>query len=253
MSATLTGIINGEAGNDMLDAGAATGPVTFNGDDGKDSIQGSAFDDSLDGGAGDDRIFGGAGNDTIHGNDTLDGEAGTDRVIETANASLTLYNNRLTGNGIDSLAHFEEASLAGDSGNNILDASVFTLGPVTLTGNAGNDTLLGTSAADVIDGGNGIDQLRQSSRFDQTLTNSQLIGNATDSLNSLETANLKSLSALGSTIDASIFTGHVTLTGGEGPDHLLASLSRNSVISGRAGNDTIDGGNGNDWLNLVEW
>jgi RTX calcium-binding nonapeptide repeat (4 copies)/PASTA domain len=69
----------GDDGADSVTGSALTDEVDGEGDD--DTIRGNAGEDSLTGGGGDDRVFGGAGNDTITatvGNDSLDGQAGSD-------------------------------------------------------------------------------------------------------------------------------------------------------------------------------
>ena len=148
--------------------------------------------------------------------------------------------------GADVLVGIECVEIFGDSNANLLDAS-FYKSPVTLHGMGGNDTLLGGSAADVLDGGEGVDQVTQSSTKTQTLTDLLLTGNGSDTLLSIERANLTAKSALGNTLDASLFHGLVTLTGGDGPDRLLSSIMGGKIIGG-AGKDTIIGGDGNDIL-----
>jgi Ca2+-binding RTX toxin-like protein len=71
-----------------------------------------------------------------------------------SNTSLT----RNTG-GAFTLSSIESASLTGGSGNDVLNAAAFTLGPVTLRGGAGNDSLRGGSGNDFLDGGLGTDTL----------------------------------------------------------------------------------------------
>ena len=54
-------IINSGSGNDTINASAAPGGVTINGNNGNDSITGGANNDSISGGAGNDTIDGGLG------------------------------------------------------------------------------------------------------------------------------------------------------------------------------------------------
>ena len=143
--------LNGAAGADTLIGGSASD--ILNGDEDGDDLDGRGAADTLNGGGGDDTLDGGA--DTV--NDTLDGAAGTDRVAATTSGNLTLQNASLVGNGADSLAGIEQGRLTGDAGPNVLNASAFTLGPVTLDGAAGEDQLLGGSQADELTGGAGVD------------------------------------------------------------------------------------------------
>jgi Ca2+-binding RTX toxin-like protein len=69
-------VINGLAGEDIVDAGAlAAGKATLHllGGDGDDIIFGSVGGDTIDGGAGDDLLFGNGGSDTFRYSDPLDG------------------------------------------------------------------------------------------------------------------------------------------------------------------------------------
>ncbi len=242
-------IIDGGTENDILDASRSPHAVTLLGGEGNDSLIGSAFNDSLGGGIGNDNLKGGAGDDKLtgnSGNDRLDGQAGKDCFVESVTGNAKMTATRLIANniGADVLVSVECVEIFGDSGNNLLDASLYK-GSVTLHGMKGDDTLLGGSAADVLDGGEGVDQVTQSSTKTQTLTDLLLTGNGSDTLMSIERANLTAKSALGNTLDASLFHGLVTLTGGDGPDRLLSSIMGGKIIGG-AGKDTIIGGDGND-------
>ena len=55
------------------------------------------------------------------------------------------------------LVSIESARLTGGAGNNLLDATDFTAGPVYLYGMDGNDLLIGGFGGDYLDGGNGDD------------------------------------------------------------------------------------------------
>ena len=69
-------VINGLAGEDIIDAGAlAAGKATLHllGGDGDDIIFGSVGGDRIEGGAGDDLLFGNGGSDTFRYSDPLDG------------------------------------------------------------------------------------------------------------------------------------------------------------------------------------
>ena len=108
----------------------------------------------------------GDGNDevTVQSTDdllTFDGQGDTDRVVQSGIAgNQTLTDGSLTGTaGGVNLTSVEEANLAGDGGGNVLDASGFTLGSVTLTGSGGGDQLI-AGAGDFDDnlvGGSGDD------------------------------------------------------------------------------------------------
>jgi Ca2+-binding RTX toxin-like protein len=235
----------GTAGN-FFNASSFTGPVTLDGGLGNDSLLGGSGSDVLTGGPGTNRLNGGT--------------AGTDTVVETGNLNFTLRNSRLDGLGAvgltDFLAGVERANLTGGPGNNVLSAALFTLGPVTLTGGAGNDTLTGTAFADQltggigddsIGGGNGNDLLVETLDTSLTLTNSGLTGGlGNDTLSSIERASLTG-GATNNDFDATAFTGPVTLIGGDGNDSLHGG-SANDLLTGGVGDDQLFGGDGIDTL-----
>ena len=115
--------LTGTAGNDFLTASNFTGTVT---------LAGLGGDDQLRGGTGADQIIGGSG-----------GETAGDRIITSVDADQTVGATQLTigGQGTDTFSDVEIASLTGGSGANELDATGFTGTGVSLTGQAGDDTL----------------------------------------------------------------------------------------------------------------
>jgi VCBS repeat-containing protein len=175
-------ILDGGAGDDVLDASRATRGVTLIGGEGNDVLLGGRGNDVLAGGDGcdilvggygDDMLFGGAGMDLLeggcgndvlcggegsdlilgmNGNDVLSGDAGED-ILLGGNGNDTLMggdgNDILSGgNGNDSLAGGAgNDTLMGDDGNDVLK------------GDAGNDILVGGDGQDSLDGGPGDDIL----------------------------------------------------------------------------------------------
>ena len=113
--------------------------------------------------------MGSYGNDTLTaggGNATITGGGGTDTVAETFDANFTLTNSSLIIARIgsntsftESLTDIDQADLTGGNSGNIIDASAFNLGSVTLIGGTGNDSLLGGSGNDFLTGGGGRDTL----------------------------------------------------------------------------------------------
>ncbi len=273
--ATLTG----GASDNTLDASAFTaGRVILNGLAGNDVLSGGSRADTLDGGDGDDRLTGGSGNDA------LTGGAGTDTVVQTVNANQVLTDVLLTGTGNDSLSSIESAALTGGAGNNTINASAFTAGPVTLSGLGGNDTLSGGAGNDTLNGEAGNDTLTGGAGNDTLVaglgndtyafnTNSALgtdtlaeaSGEGTDRLNfSSSTAAVTvdlastSLQAVNSNLILRLTASEVeNVTGGNGDDTIagngldnsLSGGAGNDVLSGGDGTDTLDGGTGNDTLN----
>jgi Ca2+-binding RTX toxin-like protein len=178
----------GGAGNDTVDGGSGDDSVA--GGDGNDVLAGGTGNDTLDGGSGDDSVAGGDGNDALVGgvgNDTLDGGAGNDTVDGGDGNDLLVG-----GTGNDSLnGGLNDDTLSGGSGDDTLDGGagnsdwVDYSGAATavaidlaggsahgtdsgndtlanlenVIGSAGNDTITGSTAANIIDGGAGSDAI----------------------------------------------------------------------------------------------
>jgi len=321
MGTSLT--LNGESGDDRIEALAVDVRFKINGSAGNDTLTGSQGDDTLNGGSGADQLVGGRGNDKLHGqggsldtlsggpgDDTLDGGDGYDHISESANVSFSVTNSTLTGLGNDTLINIQLAQLFGGSSDNTIDASAFSGraflnglgGDDTLTGGAGydrlfggagrdlivggdkddvlrgqggnydtliggagndklnggaghdiliggggDDVLTGESGDDTLDGGAGTDRLYERANVDMTLTDASLSGGlGSDDLTSIETAYLKGGNS-NNRLDASAFSGDVTLIGVGGADTLRGG-SGNDMLNGRSGNDSITGGDGDDTL-----
>jgi Ca2+-binding RTX toxin-like protein len=257
-TARLTG---GSSSNTINASSFNRGSVFLSGGGGNDSLTGGSNNDALTGGVGDDLLAGGAGIDTI---------------IESGTGSFFLTNDRLTGNGTDSLSSIESASLTGSGGNNFMDARDFTQGSVTLKGGGGedfviggtgddsllgqdgDDVLSGNAGNDLIDGGAGNDRLIEDGNS-FTLTNDRLIGLGTDTLSGIEAVSLRG-SFNGDVMDASGFTQAGVSLEGEGGNDILFGGTRDDTLRGGsftdeadtlfgfAGNDFLDGAGGNDFL-----
>jgi len=128
------------SGNGNLTGNALNNGLTGNAD--KNILDGGTGSDKLDGGAGADSLFGGVGNDALlggAGNDTMRGGDGVDLADFAAagiDISIDLATGRAKGDGTDLLFDIENI-LAGE----------------------GDDTLLGSTAANDLDGGAGTDNL----------------------------------------------------------------------------------------------
>ncbi len=235
--------LGGGTSANAFNASAFTaGPATLSGGDGADSLTGPTSNAAtLSGGVGNDTVTGSGGSDLL-------AESADDPSIALTNVSLSGATTP-TGLGTDSLSGIDRASLTGGPAGNVLDASAFTAGPVTLSGGDENDTLSGAtqgpSGSDSLDGGTGVlDVLTHTGVPDDsvTLTNTALAGDLTagglggDSVSAIERVTLTG-DAGGSVLDASGYTaGNVSLGGGSGTD----------TVRGGGGLDTIDGGDGND-------
>lgn len=260
--------ITGGVGQDRLDGGDgfdavsyehAAAAVTVNlatghardGDGGSDRIAnfeavfGSAFGDRLIGGGGDEEFHGGKGDDRIDGgggSDLLFGDAGNDRLnggagfdfvsyfYAGAPVVLDLAAGTATDNFgfTDQLVSIEGAygsqlndRLTGDTGDNLL---VGNGGNDILSGGAGDDTLDGGDANDILIGGSGADTLfggaaNDSFVFDRTV--SATLANAdtiVDFTHGADTIDLSAIDANAGAIgdDAFTFLGTGAFTGHAG-------------------------------------
>lgn len=277
---TLVGIdravLTGTSGNNTMNAGGFSKPVTLNGLDGDDLLLGGDGDDVLNGGNDDDELDGNGGNDTLNGG------SGTDTVDEEGDTNFVVTNGLLdsslaSGLGNDSMSSIEVVNLTGGNGGNTFDASAFTVGRVELFGGGGNDTLRGGSQGDTLNGGTGDDDLFGnggddrltgsfgadsinggtgtntlaegfSSTTDKTFSMSNTAtvftdnGSAAviDSLTGIQRAEIVMLAG-DNDIFLGNFTGLATITGGSGDDR----------IAGSNGNDVLDGGGGVNTLRVI--
>jgi Ca2+-binding RTX toxin-like protein len=140
---------------------------------------------TLDGGSKDDTLLGGSLDDVITGRlgrDKIAGGFGNDTILETANVNFVVASDdSLTGLGTDAFSGIEALKLTGGLDNNILDASKFSWGPVTLDGGAGNDLVTGGAGDDVLLGNLGDDVLSGNQGADNLFGgegNDALIGGA---------------------------------------------------------------------------
>jgi Ca2+-binding RTX toxin-like protein len=236
--------LSGGDGNDTLISGPGV-QITLDGNNGFDTVDYStghpaAVNVSLDGVANDggsndggsenvrniERVIGGDGNDFFRGNtgaNTFEGRAGVDTVSyseRTAAQPVTVTANGVGGDG-----------MAGEGDNVGTDIENITAG-------AGNDTLGGNAAKNLLNGGSGIDTATY----------------AGTALNVV--ANLDNLANDGPAGEDDQLSGFESLTGGNGNDSLTGSTGPNrldggpgaDVLEAGDGADAVVGGDGNDQL-----
>jgi Ca2+-binding RTX toxin-like protein len=229
----------GDAGNDTLYGGL--GNDTLSGGDGNDSLFGDAGNDSLIGGNGDDSLSGGAGNDTLDGgagNDTLEGGAGADALYGGAGMDFADYHASGAGVSID-LANniFSGGDAAGDTLSGI-DGIIGSAFDDTLLGFDGEDTTPGSIYTNVFYGGAGNDILDGRGGADSLYggaDNDTIYGGAGNDL---------------------IYggDGNDVLYGGAGADTIYGGDGADTIVVGLDPfGDVIDGGLGNDVLDLSSW
>ncbi|MBM79195.1 MAG: hypothetical protein CMJ78_01215, partial [Planctomycetaceae bacterium] len=169
------------------------------------------------------------------------GEDGDD-VIDLR--SLTIDANVSGGLGNDVLrgGHGHDVMFGG-AGNDSINGS---FGVDTVYGESGRDSVFGGDHGDHLDGGPGFDHLSHTGSGTIVLTDSTITGRRVNELISIELA--KVVGGGGDdNLDASQFSGRVTLVGGSGDDVLVGGISRDSLIGG-PGNDNLSGGGSHDTI-----
>ena len=225
----------GNAAGDVLIAvenltGAQYGANSLVGNSGANTLVGGSGADTLDGGAGNDGLFGSSGNDIYivdaAGDVVTEGSsAGTDEV-RTALTAYTL------GTFVENLTYTGGANFSG-TGNGENNSIIGGTGADTLDGLAGADTLVGGQGDDVYV----VDS--PSDRVWETFNG----GNDTFRTN-LTTV---SLASYDNDVEYLIYTGSSNFSGsGNGSDNVLTGGAGNDTLQAVTGNDTLVGGAGAD-------
>ncbi|MGL4960309.1 MAG: calcium-binding protein [Inquilinus sp.] len=139
------------------------GADTMTGSQQHDTLLGLGGDDVLSGLGGNDSLLGGDGNDVLRGGagaDTLDGGAGTD-TASYYTSSIGIAVDLSTGKGSGGEAQGDILiGIENVSGSQTDDSIIGTTGANVLQGWNGNDILLGGRGADTLTGGAGADRFQ---------------------------------------------------------------------------------------------
>ena len=284
-------------GNDTIDASQSGDPawtvgLTAYGGGGNDTIRGSRTGDFLAGGSGDDTIFGQGGIDQIYGDSGVNVDVlSRTLTIPTVNRSLAPNADGLVA-GADTLAgDGGEDVVFGDHGRVDQDVEEAVVGPNgyfrpagpekiqttlridslatveplngvgdTISGNLGNDILLGGGGGDVISGNEGNDLVfGDFGRVDEGTTDVD-VGMPLLPFSfpfphpftwtSIDTGAAQNGGAdliRGNAGDDIVLGGQAAdrITGGEDDDDLIGG---HNVAGGSDVGDFVDGGSGNDWI-----
>jgi Ca2+-binding RTX toxin-like protein len=241
-------------------AWALSGNDVINGSIYSDNLLGYNGNDTMTGGSGWDWIDGGAGNDIYiisNGNEhpgaEIQDSSGTGDVVRFTstinNDTLTLFSG---DTGIDQVTISNATgATTGTTALNV-DASQATTA-LKITGNAGNNVLIGGSAVDTLAGGAGNDtyvtNLTSSGAIQDSITESSNAGTDTVLLIGSYSGSTEAsitLAANIENIDAS-YTGSskLNITGNTLANTITGNDLAN-IINGLAGADTMIGGGGND-------
>ncbi|MDB5299554.1 MAG: type secretion target repeat protein, partial [Phycisphaerales bacterium] len=253
------------------DAEAIGGDDTINGNDGNDLIIGGAANDTLHGDAGDDVIFGDNAAvqynldanpatldaafttaPTIGGTDTITGDDGNDLLVG-GTAGDTIGG----GNGND-VIFGDHASYSTSAAAGVVYLATYTNasfggGADTITGDAGNDLIVGGTAGDSISGGDGNDLVfGDYARIAGPSIDLSLLPLAmpTQPFTFTSTATQNADGGGNDAIHGD--AGDDILIGGQGSDTVWGDAGNDDIIGGHnvaGGNDAgdaLDGGSGND-------
>ncbi|MEH2259926.1 beta strand repeat-containing protein [Nostoc sp.] len=208
-------LIVGSNGNDTLDAGR-NGNDTVNGGIGDDLLLVTYRDDT----GGIISTDGGIGDDVLNVDDTNATEGITSTFNPTTNIGSITASTRLVN-----YKNIERLDISGTFYDDLI------------VGNNGNDTLdPGRSGNDTVDGGIGDDLLRFSTNADQGITSTfdttTNTGTITAGTNRVSYKNIERLNISGTAYD----------------DNIVGSNGNDTLSTSGNGNDTIDGGKGDDLL-----
>jgi Ca2+-binding RTX toxin-like protein len=245
--------LNGGAGIDTLSYEGAPNGVNVNlaagnglgqGNDvlsGFEIVRGSKFADMIAGGSANETIFG------LGGSDKLDGGAGSDTLAydnSPAGVNVNLAANSATGEGSDTVSHFETVR-----GSAYADQLTGGPGADSLLGLGGDDTVSGSAGDDHLDGGAGNDTVsfeRSAAGVNVNLGSGSASGDGNDVLSGFEAVRGSAFADL--------------LAGGPGNDLLDGAGGRDTVSYAQAvgpvrvdlGKNVVSGAAGSDTLSSIE-
>jgi Ca2+-binding RTX toxin-like protein len=208
------------------------------------TVIGNTQFNSLFGNDGNDYLFGGGGNDTINGGvgiDTLVGGLGNDYfVIDNAADSI------VGGGGSDGIvAQYNNYTLTSGFNILVLDGPAASRG----YGNAGNNTLTGSTHTNTLDGNGGDDRMVGLTGHDYYIVDS--LGDVVVEADSEGTDTVESklgTYTIGNNVERLIL-GLGSMHGiGNSMGNILTGNTANNSLSGAAGNDSLFGDNGDDTL-----
>jgi len=262
--------INGGAGNDTIDYSGSAVAVNVNlstgvaadGLSGTDtlvdieSVIGTNLADTISGGNADESFLGGAGNDTINGG------SGVDTILYSTSigsvlANLATTSQSLNGtlvaagtvqdglSGTDTVSNIENVFggsqadwMVGSDAANVLDGGA---GNDNLNGGNGDDTLIGGAGNDTLTGGSGIDTISFTTSSGSVLAN---LSTTSQTLNGTAVAALRAVDGLGGT---DVLSSIEKIVGSAQADWMVGSAT-NDILDGGAGVDNLNGANGDDTL-----
>lgn len=255
--------LQGDAGND-----------TLNGWDGHDLIDGGVGDDLLLGYAGDDMLTGGAGNDTVRGGEGVDTAIISD-ALRAADGSLNIGITVAEGGIILTSAdgsdfYYDDVETFMFSDTVASRAVLLASATPVITGTNNAENVNGTDATEIINAGGGGDWITPGAGSD-TIDG----GDGRDMLSFVTLADTPGRTNVQYRLDLDLTAGTATTSGpdvytisnvervtgtifadrikGDAGDNELRGLGDYDWFTATTGNDTIDGGTGQDMISYVDW
>ncbi|AFU97592.1 putative Ig domain-containing protein [Simiduia agarivorans] len=282
-------IIDGGAGSNIIQGSSSNNVFEFGGTQlisiqridtgaGNDYLEGSEQDDVLEGGLGSDRVYGRAGDDTFlitagdTGADSYFGDEGFDQILGTEGDDVIRLSGFAPARSIERIDGGAGVNtIQAPDSNTVLDFSATALLNISaVLGGAGNDSLTGSVADDIMAGGAGADYLKGHDGNDTFLLSGADEqadryngGEGIDSVLGTEIDDFLILSHFAGddsveVIDLGIGTNFIRATSGNNTldfsnTQLLGItgiylLEGNDRWTGSADADTVVGGKGNDYL-----
>jgi Ca2+-binding RTX toxin-like protein len=215
------------------------GPDQIVGNEQVNVLNGRDGNDILDGGLGNDTLIGGAGNDTASyaSHDSLSGEFGTISLgLSDSVAGHANYFIQLVFNGFAMTQTVETDTLFGIEniiGSNLNETLIGNGGDNILDGGFGNDTLIGNGGHDTA----------SYVSHDSSLVKPGESDTISLGLNGADGSFTRSLGF--QVVESDVLRGITNVTGSNRSETINGNEQEN-ILAGRGGNDTINGGLGND-------
>ncbi|SLN09796.1 Bifunctional hemolysin/adenylate cyclase precursor [Roseovarius gaetbuli] len=258
---TRDGIVDGTAGDDLIDTayagdpdgdfvdagdailpGAAPDDDSIRAGDGDDTILAGLGDDQVDAGDGSDSVFGGVGDDLIDTSAPLSSaplpDLGFPPVVPVDGDPENDRDFVSGGDGNDTITTGDDAdTITGGAGDDLIDGGIDA---DVIDGDDGNDTIVGSEGSDTIRAGEGDDLVYGGldPRFPDELNIPDAIDPVTNNGQDLIFGEDGNDTIFGQDDDDTIF-------GGSGDDVIDGGID-DDVIDGNDGNDDLSGGDGDD-------
>ncbi|MEK8035032.1 calcium-binding protein [Ideonella sp. DXS29W] len=192
---------------------------------------GTQANNVLDGGAGQDMLEGGAGND---------------RYVSTFQNLSNDYIVEAEGEGIDTVEAYGTKSFDYWLDDNVENLIIKSAVGVQAHGNGLDNKITGSTAAEILDGGLGKDTLTGAAGDDVYTVDDTGDVVVEQSNGGIDTVYSSVSWTLGKYVENLTLTGESAAATGNSLGNIITANDGDQVIDGKAGADTMDGGNGTD-------